>query len=273
MDIVIYRGAQSWAAPLLEAFAEGLIAHGIEPEIRTVGDWRVCDLAVIWAHRADVMFKAQRDAGRHYLVMERGYIGDIEARRAWTSLGLDGLNGRAVFPKPDDGHRWEKNFVGAMKPWRDDGDYALLMGQVPGDASIAHVDINKWYAEAAASLAADWHRPVMFRPHPVAVQRNQVDDVYGTIRLTTSLESALEGAAVVATFNSNSGVDAVLAGVPTIAMDRGSMAWDVAAHDWDHCAKPDRTKWAAQLAFSQWTRDEIASGVAWQHLTGVVNGS
>ena len=267
-DIVIYCGGQPWATPKQDAFMAGLRAHGIEPEERKSGNWRASDLAVVWGHRDHALHEIQRATGGRYLVLERAYIGDIHERRRWCSIGYDGLNGRADFCNADSPpDRWEKYFSDVMKPWQQGiGDYALVMGQVPGDSSIEGINIDDWYAEAAASLKGDWAYPVMFRPHPVAVERNQVSDVYGTTLSVGSLADALAGAACVATWNSNTAVDAVLAGIPTIACDKGSMAWDVAAQDWDHCAQPDRNQWVANLAYTSWLEKEIADGSAWEHL-------
>ncbi len=263
LDVVIYRAGQPWAEEKLDAFVEGLRTHGIEPEERKAGDWRVSDLAVVWAHRDAKLHEMQRQAGRHYLVLERGYVGDIENRRRWTSCGYDGLNGRADFCNGDAGpERWDQHFAKYMQPWRDGGDYALLMGQVRGDASLTGVDMEQWYAEAAQALSGQgW--TVMFRPHPRDIM--QAPD--GAYTLVGGLDSALSGAGVVCTWNSNSGVDAVLAGVPTIAMDRGSMAWNVAVHEIDAAPlTPDRTAWSAALAHTMWSDHEMAAGAAWEHL-------
>ena len=263
LDIVVYRAGQPWAEPKLDAFAEGLRAHGLEPEQRKAEDWRVSDVAVVWAHRDTKLHDMQRAAGKHYLVLERGYIGDIENRRRWTSIGWDGLNGRADFCNADAGpERWEQHFASYMRPWKDGGDYALLMGQERGDASLAGVDIEGWYAKTAQALSGlGW--TVMFRPHPNDPTR--APD--GSYALLGSLEGALSGAAFVVTWNSNSGVDAALAGVPVVAMDRGSMAWDVAAHDLDHIGfKSARLIWSHRLAYCQWNDTEMADGTAWEHL-------
>ena len=264
LDVVIYRAGQPWAEPKLDAFVEGLRQHGIEPEQRRAEDWRVSDLAVVWAHRDVALHNMQGAAGKHYLVLERGYIGDIENRRRWTSAGFDGLNGRADFCNEDVGpDRWQKHFGDAMQPWKDDGDYALLMGQVRGDASLVGVDIEDWYTEAAQALSGlGW--TVMFRPHP----RDRMQAPDGAYVLESSLDSALEGAALVVTWNSNSGVDAVLAGVPTVAMDRGSMAYRVSAHEYSERFTPNRDQWAFDLAYTQWRENEIRSGLAWEHLRG-----
>lgn len=264
LDIVIYRAGQPWAGPKLDAFVAGLRAHGLEPEQRKADDWRVSDLAVVWAHRDAKLHEMQLAAGSRYLVLERGYIGDLETRRRWTSLGYDGLNGRADFCNADAGpDRWERHFADTMQPWKDGGDYALLMGQVRGDASLKGVDIQDWYAETAKALSVlGW--TVMFRPHP----RDHTQAPDGAYALVGSLEGALAAAGLVVTYNSTSGVDAALAGVPLVAMDLGSMAWDVAAHSIEELnyEQTDRDAWAGRLAYTQWNDDEISDGVAWEYL-------
>lgn len=245
-----------------KAFAAGLARHGVEHKV-VVGDaGQPADLYVVWGHRRGQIFDRQKREGRHYLVMERGYFRD---RFAYTSLGYDGLNGRADFCNADvPGDRWEKHGV-PLAPWRNPRrGYVLLLGQVYGDASLAGVHYANWLRHVSAQLRA-MGREVVFRPHPLApssrVERVQV--VGGT------LAEAFAGARCALTYNSNSGVDAVLAGVPLITTDRGSMAWDVAAHSLlqvDDPPTPDREAWAHRLAYCQWTEAEITSGEAWDHL-------
>lgn len=267
LDVVVYRAGQEWAEPKLDAFVAGLRKHGIEAKERQAEDWVRSDLAVVWAHRDKELHELQRAAGNHYLVLERGYIGDLENRRRWTSIGYDGLNGRADFRNVDVGpERWQKYFASFMRPWKQDGDYALLMGQVHGDASLASLDIRIWYAETARRLN-DLGWTVMFRPHP----NDLTVAPDGAFALVGNLEGALASAAFVVTWNSTSGVDAVLAGVPAIVMDKGSMAWDVAAHGLNEAlVTPDRVPWAERLAYTMWNDDEIAGGLAWEHLKGYV---
>ncbi|KKL78280.1 hypothetical protein LCGC14_2026390, partial [marine sediment metagenome] len=63
IDVVIYRAGQEWAEPKLDAFVAGLRWHGIEPEERRAEDWRVSDLAVVWAHRDAALHNMQGGAG------------------------------------------------------------------------------------------------------------------------------------------------------------------------------------------------------------------
>lgn len=210
------------------------------------------------------------DKGKNVLVMERAYIGD---RFHWVSLGWNGLNGRAKFCSQDDPSRWERYFGGVMQPAKPPatpgkGGYALLLGQVPTDTACREVDLQAWLTSTAMQLKnLGWD--VRFRPHPKALGVQSGAKAFRG----TSLLDDLSGAAVAVTFNSNSGVDAALAGVPVIAWDRGSMAWDVAAHSLDQVFElPDRMPWAHRLAWRQWQPTEIADGTAWAHVREALHG-
>jgi hypothetical protein len=245
-----------------EALAQGLRAHGIDAVLSSSDRSRTKYVAC-WGWRIG---KLLRNAGHEVLVMERGYLGN---RFEWTSLAWNGLNGRGTFPPAprDNGERFKKHFC--MLPWKSGGEYALIMGQVPGDASLQGRNLVPWYRQAAEQAAEAYGLPVHFRPHPVALRKGHRHVVSGTIRSAGALESALAQAAVVITYNSNSGVDSVLAGVPTVAVDEGSMASPVVAKNIGEMITPNRERWAAELA---WKLDEIASGVALTNLLEINRG-
>jgi hypothetical protein len=162
-----------------------------------------------------------------------------------------------------DSARFNQNFLHLMEDWKKREGYALLIGQVPGDMSLAGVNIRRWYVETAQALN-DAGYDVRYRHHPVATERGfQARDIPGAKIIGGSLKEAFDGAALVVTFNSNTAVESVLAGIPTIAIDRGSMAWDVAGHDVSERIMQDRTDWATALAWKQYTLEEMASGYCW----------
>ena len=96
--------------------------------------------------------------------MERAYIGD---RFTWTSLGFDGLNGRAEFPKSTTAAQGgRKYFAQHLKPWQSrPARLAVIMGQVRGDASLGGLSIVDWARFTAIKLAGAGFTAV-FRPHP-----------------------------------------------------------------------------------------------------------
>lgn len=241
-----------------QAMAEGLARHNINTTFFSTAP-EPADFHVFWGWRVAENY---RNKGYNILVMERGYIGD---RFKWTSLGWNGLNGRATWNKPhDDGGRFNRNFSSLVCDYNSNRNgYALIIGQVPGDMSIKRVNMADWYNRAFLAMERKFgNGNVKFRQHPVAKQRGFASPFPS---LDGDLKDALAGAKIVVTFNSNTGVDALLAGVPTIACDHGSMAWPVANHGIDDTRLEvrDRRAWLNALAWKQWTLEEIASGFAW----------
>lgn len=258
MKVVIYDPPGRTQAKLLE---RGFQVHGISPIWRPRHRWEPSDLAVTWAHKNPVVVSGQRRIEQDHLVMELAYFGD--RRRVFISLGFNGLNGHAEFHAKDmPGDRWAKHGV-PVAPWKTGGDYVLVMGQLRGDQSLSGCpNYPRWLA-AACEKAKAYGLPVYFRPHPLQREVDKVD----APRHKGTLEEALAGAAAAIAWNSNSLVDAALAGVPVIAGDKGSMAWPVAAHEIGaELIRPDRTQWLHDLAYCQWTHEEIATGEAWAHL-------
>lgn len=243
------------------AIAEGFNAIGVSTELHFQIETIKSRYVAVWGWRNG---KILRDRGHEVLVMERGYLGD---RFSMTSLAWNGLNGNATFPpsRQDGGARFRN--IADMKPWNDGGDYGLIMGQVPNDASLCGVNLMPWYDEMSKAIHNELELPVKFRQHPEVTKRGSHQTVAGAEKSTGSLEHELSRAAVAVCYNSNSSVDSILAGVPCVVDNSGSMAWAVASRGFSQLVRPEREQWAHDLAWKQWTLLEITSG---QALKGVV---
>lgn len=244
------------------AFRDGLIRHGWDAKLSN--EYEPCDLLAMWGVNRKTVMEKQTRSGGELCILERGYIGD---RFKYSSASFGGkLNGRANFRGPfTDASRWEKKFSHLMHPWRSGGEYILVLGQVFGDASIEGVDIIKFYNSVREAFERQGYK-VRFRPHPQ--QRSNTKPV--KIERVVShfpLEEDLRLAIAAVTYNSNSGVDAALLGIPTIAMDEGSMAWPVAGHSFEVPPQCDRLVWAHAMAWKQWSLEEMASGDCWAHIS------
>lgn len=251
-----------------ESLQKGMRAHGDEcdiydssEELRMSGvDY---DAVCAWGwRRCEPLFRNGHSA---VLVMERAYLLD---RFHWVSLGWNGLNGKAQWPLPTGTRRWNEYFAQGMRPWieRDlvtdrEQRYALVLGQVPTDTACRHIHFQSWAGFVTHQLhLKGW--TVVFRPHPQALTVRVLTSAI--ISKDRSLYEDLDGAAFAVTFNSNAGVDAVMYGVPTVTIDQGAMAWDVASHSLDDpLVMPDRTQWGTALAWKQWLPKEITDGTAW----------
>lgn len=253
--------------PLMRLLIDGMTKCGDEVECIThIKQAETADAMLCWGWRNARRFRHDHP-GISVLVMERGYVGD---RHYWTSLGWNGLNGRAVFPKAretDCVARYVKEF-GQLAPWYPRiprmalNAYALILGQVQSDQACVNVNLAYQYRAWAHLLhTAGWR--VKFRQHPKALRQPSGLPTASYARGT--LAEDLAGAAFTVSWNSNSSVDSVLAGVPSVTLDEGAMAWAVTSHDLRNpVTMPSRTEWAAQLAWCQWQPSELSDGTAWK---------
>lgn len=265
MKAVLHANNSTHQTEAIAWMCEGLGHHGISWEIAEYDSPRAGDFAVIWGWRQHEVKDWCRRYDMPLLVMERGYL---QPRMEFVSLGWDGLAGRGRYPLTC-GDRWEQ-YWGEMAPWQAGAGYALVCGQVPRDASLYGVDFNTW-AQRVTGQLIEQGREVVYRPHPIMLQAGQFWRPSRARLSTGSLDGDLADAAVCVTFNSTTGVESVLAGVPTVACDEGSMAWPVATHDVDDIlVTPDRLAWARRLACSQWSPWEIKSGEAWAAIREVM---
>lgn len=180
--------------------------------------------------------------------------------------------------EPTDGERWEKlrRELGLeIKGYRKHGSHLLLVGQVPGDASLRGLDVDKWLESTVIDLAAWSDRPIVIRPHPLSghaalnalARRLRSRGLTNwEIRTAGALSEALRNAWATITYSSGTAIDSLLMGVPALSMCPASMAWSVTDHELAKVEAPtlfDRRHWLDRLAHSQWAISEIESGAVW----------
>lgn len=243
---------------------KGIDASGGNAFVAPEHQYRASDIAVMWSWKQHDLIKKLQSESRPIVVMERGFI---QPRNAWCSLALNGFNGLGTFPDAtDSGIRWNANFADKLKPWREGGDYALVIGQVPGDQAMWGQDVSEWAQMVTDDLLAMGMK-VKYRPHPQTITRCP----QGAEISTDSLEQDFKGAHRVVCFSSTTAVESILEGIPTVIYHEGSIAYDMASHDVkDPLVQPDRTGWCHNMAWRQWTLDEFESGAAWQNILALI---
>lgn len=182
----------------------------------------------------------ERDGGE-FLLVDRCSFGDTERFVQLVRNG-HGRRGDHRVPENFNGERWER-YGQPLGAWKG-GSRVILCGQTE-TYSTHYASLEDWYGAVRASH---------FRPHPLGTN-------------PTGLPECRDfDNAVALTLNSSIGVQCVLAGVPTITMDEGAMAWEVTGHEPSEIRMPDRQQWVNWLAWTQWTDDEIREGAPWEYL-------
>lgn len=163
-----------------------------------------------------------------------------------------------------------------IRPYRQKGRHIMVIGQVPGDASLRGEDINQWVMDTASELRRKTDRPILVRPHPLArefVTSGLPERLDGIgVKVDDPLRpfgESLKGAWSVVTYSSDAAIGALLAGIPAIAMSSASFAREVSDHTLDSALNPtlfERGPWLEKLAAAHWCEDEIARGDMWEPL-------
>lgn len=251
---IFTRGESSHSYKWEDAFANGLAEHGIYAEKYKSGD-RPTDitLGVLWGVHNRALTQHFKQNNIDYVVLERGYIGD---RTKWTSCGFNGLNGNADFVLQHADNKRLHLVRDYLQPARKkEGDYILIMGQIASDASVKWIGWNDWLQTKCDELKKDSDLPIYYRPHPLDhgpfIPRGL--EVKGG-----ELQDAIDGAAGIVTLTSNTGVDAMLAGVPVVCDAPGSMIYGIDI--------TNRGQWLQNMSYCQWSIEEIESGETWSHL-------
>jgi len=253
-----------------------------EKELLPLSKYTPTKLAVIFgvyksrvpvSYARGAVMRAQKTRGFDTLVLETGYLNRGDVPWHHYAAGLNGLNGRADFRNkgmPDDRISKLCDRIGRaaiLRPWvrpNRIGD-VVLAGQVPWDASVDHINLAEWLDRAVEEIHLRVNANVWFRPHPLA----RMPEPRGCYQSFEAMSDRGRYGDVAVTFNSNLAVEAAIAGVPVFAFDEGSMALPVANRSWDDLfdvKTPAREQWLADLAYAQWTPEEMISGEMWAHL-------
>lgn len=264
----------------LQAFSEG-VPQAVDTECRPVEHYEPSEVAVVFGVAKTALpfttargqvINGQRERGLPCVVLETGYIHRGDGAEHYYAAGLGGLNGWADFRNADSPcDRWEQLGL-TLKPYPSvppTEGYALLCGQVPWDASVQHTQHDFFLFMAAELITRILDLPIVFRPHPKAPLKAYPAQVHQFASGHASLENDLVGARLVVVYNSNVAVDALVAGVPAVVLGAGDMV-GLAAYRRLHDAKkwppPERRQWACDIAYTQWTLQEMREGLAWNHL-------
>jgi hypothetical protein len=166
-----------------------------------------------------------------------------------------------------------------LKPYRRAGNHVLLVGQNPGDASLRGLDIFDWLEQTMLDLRQATDRPIVVRPHPVTDAKMMLEFQrrFRALPIGCTLDfpprrpmgASLHKCWLLVAYSSSSTIDALIGGVPAIALSSANMAWPVTDHSLSAVEHPTlfaREQWLYDLAYAQWSADEMQSGMVWRHL-------
>ena len=270
--LLIGRGDEE---PLLSA-SLGLQRLGVSTRAVTHGEWTSsdeADLVVIYGLRAwgrDILDHYDRQ-GVPVVVIDLGYID-----RAHTAADLAdgylyvGVGGLGVIADPGhDGVRAARLTARPAEPKTGQIRRALICGQVPYDAShrMSPAELMLMYLRMERVMRFCGIPEIHFRAHPLA-NDNRPPFAHA---LGGHIADVAPWYDLVASVNSNAGLDALLAGLPVAIIKPchyQSLAYQLDC-DLSKVRAPDAEQVAAlirRLSYSQWLLSEIADGLPFDFL-------
>lgn len=218
------------------------------------------------------IFEQYRDEGRKAVYVDLGYWHRRKRTRfdGYHKLVLNSRHPTEYFQNkrhaPD---RFNRLGV-KIAPWRKAGRHIVVVGMSGKGALAEGFRPEQWERQTIAQLRELTDRPIIYRPKP---NWQEARPIPGTIfQRGVELDEALRNCHAVVCHHSNVAVDAILAGVPAICPI--GVASVMGGTDLTHIESPPmpdgRHQWAADIAYTQYTMDEMISGEAWQYLKSEV---
>lgn len=203
--------------------------------------------ALVWGilRGSDRVVASAVENGRSFLYCDHAYFNRGHLRN--YRIILNGHATTRMRDCPDD--RTAALGV-SLKPWRETGSHILLCP--PTDHFLRAHGCPNWVANTLSTLRHCTDRPIVLRNKPKPGEP------------TRTLEEDLENCHALVTHSSNAAVEAVVAGIP-VFVDPACAAIGVGCSDFsriEHPLTPDRRLWLANLAYTQFSFEEILRGEA-----------
>lgn len=214
-----------------------------------------------------------REEGKKTIVFDLGYI-DRSATgvpNGYYQIGLDRLGWVPNFSCPPDRFN---NLGVEITPTRvKDSNKVLVIGQKFNDPQHKmNEDQHKAYCKKTCKTFKELGYEVDFRPHPKSKFSIEGFDTCNG----GNFSELIKDYKMVVVYNSTAGVEALLAGVPVIAMAEDAHYREVCSRLWEDgkMTTPDIydvEDYMYRLAYSQWKREEIEEGVPFKFLLSVMD--
>lgn len=274
MRVAVFLSSKKRESRIVTTFAKGVVAGGDQVEIippggKPTGD---PDAALVFGIKSDKYWAQMKARGIRTIYGDKGYSrldsGWRYLRFCWDDT--QPLNYVATARHTPD--RW-LSLRTPLVPFKGRGKHVIFAGSSAKFHVWHGIEHPTPYATKMIRRIIELvDRPVIYRVKPSWSDKEPVP-VAGVAYSpgTTPIERELKGAACLVTFGSNAGVDALIAGVPVIALGP-SIVRSVASTSIDDVVSPrvpteeERMQFLANMAHCQWTAEEIRSGVAWRAL-------
>ena len=189
---------------------------------------------------------------KNFYYIDTGYLGNYK-KKIWHRIIKNGFHINHILERPDD----RLNALNLERfSWKKDGR-SILICPISKKSSIYYgIDPDKWLKSTMSAIRLHSDRPIVIRDK-APIRRNRIRE--------GSLFRALDDDIFcLVTYNSIAAVESVYYGIPAFALGENA-ASPVCLQDLskiEYPAYPDREMWLRNIAYSQFTCEEMRDGTA-----------
>lgn len=240
---------------LAEAMAVGISRCGDKARIFDVrAPAPDADAAVMWGWKRRDLFKPYRQ----FVYADLGYWD----RDHYTRVCVNGWSPDRYLQSGLPRARFEDLGL-EIKSWRGSGSEIIIAGCTPKSAADHGFGYMEWEQRVAQGLK-DCGRPVVYRPKPNDQGKRRIRGIGYDDR---PISEALSSAYAVVTHHSNMAIDALLAGLPVHCETGAAACMSTPLDQIASAREPEgREQFLSDVAWLQWTMEEIRNGACWAHL-------
>jgi len=273
------------SVPVFSAFEQGVKHLGHT----TCDNDLNCDVAVIWSvlwygrmAKNKTVWDYFIKQGKPVIVLE---VGALKRNVTWK-VAIGGINNEAHFGHTTNNDNTRLTNLGInIQDWKSikSDSSIIICGQHQASHQWRNMPpMSDWISNTIEEIRLHTDRHINVRCHPrypfsfSSTLTNVTESIPKRIDIVQDFydfDSEISNAHCIVNWSSNPAIEAVLAGVPVFT-GPDSLAYPVANHSFETIETPlmpNRQQWANDLAYTEWTVDEIAKGIPLIRILNKIN--
>lgn len=253
----------------VDAFVRGTPGPNTIYQFRDLNELPTESLAMygILAGSGEVYKWCQRE-GRDFYYIDHSYFQNGHEHPHWLRITKNGHAQNKI--THTDASRYERHFKRDIKPWNRNGSKILVLP--PTNAISDFFGVENWLDDTIKTLRQHTDREIVVREKPYNPTVIK-DHVGATVKVDR--ETKHQGPIVweeyfaCVLYNSNTLVESLTNGVPIFCDPLNSGAAPISESDFSKIETPiygDRVALFSNLAYNNWTLEEMSNGTAWRML-------
>jgi len=273
MNISFYANDKTREQELALAFLTGVEKHGDTGWVQPAGFVGIQpDLAVMVGVKSLYLYRSCQALGIHTIMLDKGY----QRHRKPGGKGWEYWRVAVDWHSPSEAVLKEKRPADrvnglTMKPWRVSGKHIVIAGSSAKYHRFHNLpNPTEWATDIVKQLRRYTKRKIIYRPKP---SWHDAVPIPGTTYsgVGEDIADVLKDAHALVTHGSNACFESIMEGVPCVILG-GGVAGPISSKNIEFIENPvmvserRRMDWLAALTYCQWTVEEFASGMAWEHI-------